>query len=162
MVNYSNGKIYKIASLNTNKIYIGGTTERLSVRMAKHRYSCKTYGSYTSKDVIKYGNAFIILIEKYPCTDRDELRAREQHWIDKFKNICVNHNAAYTGLSGPDYQHKYHQNEKWVNAKKEPKLCIYCDYHISSRHMARHYKSSNHKDAIKFAKKQFDEDDNTI
>ena len=39
MVDYSNGKIYKIWSVLGDDIYIGSTTEALSRRMAFHR-SC--------------------------------------------------------------------------------------------------------------------------
>eukprot|EP01080_Neovahlkampfia_damariscottae_P012895 gene12895-7314_t len=37
MVNYQNGKIYKIINLTNEKCYIGSTTQKLSVRMAEHR-----------------------------------------------------------------------------------------------------------------------------
>ena len=37
MKDYSNGKIYKIASKDTNKIYIGSTTGSLDCRMYRHQ-----------------------------------------------------------------------------------------------------------------------------
>ena len=41
MVNYQNGKIYKIISSCTDKINIGSTTVKLSVRLARHRKGIK-------------------------------------------------------------------------------------------------------------------------
>ena len=42
MVNYDNGKIYKIKSNQTNKIYVGSTTKTyLSQRMDQHRSAVK-------------------------------------------------------------------------------------------------------------------------
>ena len=40
---YQNGKIYKITDIGYNKCYIGSTTEGLSLRMACHRGSYKSF-----------------------------------------------------------------------------------------------------------------------
>ena len=45
MVNYANGKIYKIISDNDDRIYIGSTCEGLSRRMTHHRAESKKYQS---------------------------------------------------------------------------------------------------------------------
>ena len=90
MVNYQNGKIYKIESNLGNKIYIGSTTKQyLSQRMDKHRsnYRCWQVNKkrfLTSVNVFEaYGveNCNIILIEAFPCNSKDELLAREAHYI---------------------------------------------------------------------------------
>ena len=48
MVNYENGKIYKIESHCGNKIYIGSTTkEHLSQRMEKHRYDFRQWSKHS-------------------------------------------------------------------------------------------------------------------
>ena len=79
------GKIYKIISSQTEDIYIGSTNQHyLSSRLAKHRYDGQKCSSYL---ITKYKDCKIILIENYPCNDINELRAREQYWIDKLNPI---------------------------------------------------------------------------
>ena len=81
MVNYQNGKIYKIINENHKIIYIGSTAEyRLSTRYAKHK--------------LKAPNHKIILIENYACNNREELRKREQEVIEEHTNL-INENRAY-------------------------------------------------------------------
>eukprot|EP01080_Neovahlkampfia_damariscottae_P006186 gene6186-gene9641 len=67
MVNYQNGKVYKIINSINDKCYIGSTTQKLCVRMAKHRCDYNTGKSYTSKLLFEedYENCKIILIENY-------------------------------------------------------------------------------------------------
>lgn len=87
--NYSNAKVYKIVSPQTELIYIGSTVSKLSSRLSCHVISRKR-GLYCSvNEILKYGDYSIILIEKVKCDDVDELRARERHHIEQNKN-CVN------------------------------------------------------------------------
>jgi hypothetical protein len=102
MVNYANGKVYKIEAMNApeeEKVYVGSTTKQyLSQRMDFHRYDygkwlkgkcCKT----TSFELFeKYGvdNCKIILLETYPSASKDELLSREAHYIRTLN--CVNRN----------------------------------------------------------------------
>ena len=96
MRDYKKGKIYKLVSDQTDKIYIGSTCEPiLCRRLAKHRSDFKLYlkgkSHYvTSYELVKYNDCKILLLEKYPCESSDELLARESHWIKKFKSKCVN------------------------------------------------------------------------
>jgi len=100
MVNYDNGKIYKIVSENCDNIYIGSTAEsRLCRRLQKHLSNYRDYlkGNskryYKSYDIFNQGNYKIVLIENYPCKNKDELRMREQYWLDNIHNK-VNQNKA--------------------------------------------------------------------
>jgi hypothetical protein len=99
MVNYQNGKIYKIESHQGDKIYIGSTTKQyLSQRLVAHRkdYTYWLSGNKNAKKTTsfnifdEYGldNCFITLIESFPCDSRDELTAREAHYIKSMQ--CVN------------------------------------------------------------------------
>ena len=96
MITYKNGKIYKIISNQTDKIYIGSTAEKyLSNRLRGHRKDLNKWknGKYcyvSSFKLLKYPDHKIILIENYPCDDVYQLRTREQYWIDQYKDICVN------------------------------------------------------------------------
>ena len=97
MPNYKNSKIYCIRSYQTDKVYIGSTTYKyLCTRMAIHKNNYKNYlnGSrlYTSFKMIKYPDAYIELLEQYPCNSREELNRREGSYIRKIN--CVNKNIA--------------------------------------------------------------------
>jgi hypothetical protein len=93
MPNYQNGKIYKLVSFQTDKIYIGSTCQSLAVRKAGHKDSYKRYlngqgYSTTSFELIKHGDVDIILLENYSCDSKEELHKRERYYIEC--NDCVN------------------------------------------------------------------------
>jgi hypothetical protein len=95
--NYSQGLIYAIRSYLTSKIYIGSTTQELSKRMTHHRWNFKYWQTngdkyLTSFEIIKYGDAYIELLEMCPCVNRMELERREGELIRE--NDCVNKNIA--------------------------------------------------------------------
>jgi hypothetical protein len=94
MVNYQNGKIYKLVSFQTDKIYIGSTCEKLSVRKAKHVRNYKDfleskYHYTTSFELVKLGDVDIVLIEECPCENKEQLHKRERYYIESVNN-CVN------------------------------------------------------------------------
>ncbi len=121
---YQRGKIYKIVSDQTDKIYIGSTTLKyLCARMNQHRMDFKKKeqnkinGHYcSSSEILKFGDAKIILIETYPCNSKDELHAKEQYYIDLNKAICVNILKAYDkdthGKNKSDKDKIYYQRNK--------------------------------------------------
>ena len=94
MVNYQQGKIYKIVA--NGLTYIGSTCEpTLARRLAQHKGSYKSWlrgnkkTTYvTSFRVLYEDNPEITLIESYPCNCKDELIARERHYIESME--CVN------------------------------------------------------------------------
>ena len=92
MVNYQQGKIYKIISGDLT--YIGSTCEyTLAKRMTHHRGCYKQWlngmHSYTTSfELMGNEDAQIILLELYPCGSKDELHARERYHIEN--NECVN------------------------------------------------------------------------
>jgi predicted acetyltransferase len=97
---YLRTKMYKIICHSTDDIYVGSTYERkLQDRFKGHlrKYRGWSIGlySYTSSfDLFKRGYCAIELIEDYPCQTADERFTREQHWIEHYKDNCVNKNAA--------------------------------------------------------------------
>jgi hypothetical protein len=94
MVNYQNGKIYRIVCNVTDKVYIGSTTkERLSQRLTAHVSDYKKYlvdhkKKLTSYEVLQYDDYDIVLIENCPCDTKDELLKRERYFIETL--VCVN------------------------------------------------------------------------
>lgn len=109
MVNYQNGKIYKIISNQIDKVYIGSTTQPLCERLAGHRNNYKRYLAnkdpyMTSFELIKYDDAKIILLENYPCKNKEELCSKEQDWIDKTPNNVNGTNARSKNTKLVNYQ----------------------------------------------------------
>ena len=89
MTDFSKGKIYAIKSHQSDKIYIGSTVQKLHRRFKDHRNKQDS----TVKELFKLGDAFIELIEDYPCNSSEELHKKEQEHI--LKNNCINQNKAY-------------------------------------------------------------------
>ena len=110
MNKYQNGKIYKITSKQTDDVYIGSTCKPLNTRMTHH----KVFKEYVSSTrIIKYGDAIIELIEKYPCKTRDELLWRERYWIENTK--CVN---VYRPIITYDEKIKYKKDFRYKHKNK--------------------------------------------
>jgi len=92
-MDYKNGKIYSIRSYQTDKIYIGSTTQPLSKRLYHHKTHYKKYLNgkspfITSYDILQYEDAYIELLEEYPCENREQLCKREGELIRG--GNCVN------------------------------------------------------------------------
>ena len=91
MVDYKNGKIYKLICDNNDLVYIGSTSQKyLSSRLAQHN---ATKNRCCSKQLIEAGNMRIVLIENYPCESRDQLRMREEYHMSNMD--CINIQKAY-------------------------------------------------------------------
>jgi hypothetical protein len=94
MVNYNQGKIYKIVCNETGNQYIGSTVEpTLARRLTGHKRNYNAYlngkHNYVSSfEILKSNSYDIILIENFPCETKDELHARERFHIES--NKCVN------------------------------------------------------------------------
>lgn len=140
MVLYSNGKIYKIISNETNKIYIGSTCDKLCKRMADHRTKYKHDSAVSCKEILQYDDARIILVENYSCKNRDELNSREEHWIQEFKHICVNKRSAIS-----NYKYRQKNINYLQKYNKKQWLCPYCCKKMVLNHKKRHFNTDLHK-----------------
>lgn len=87
MVNYNNGKIYKLFCTlpDVDEFYVGGTCTSLYQRLKAHVGSAR--GNVAAKVYVfmrEHGiqNFQIELLEKCPCNTRKELNVREQNWVD--------------------------------------------------------------------------------
>jgi hypothetical protein len=128
MTNYQQGKIYKIISENTDKIYIGSTTKQyLSSRMAHHVCAYKKWlnGEFhklNSFDILEFGDCKIILIETFPCNTKAELEAREYHHIKENKELTTNTHMPTRTKKEYALEHKAETAEyqkKWKAENKE-------------------------------------------
>tara|TARA_R110000782_G_scaffold241853_1_gene328304 strand:- start:31 stop:579 length:549 start_codon:yes stop_codon:yes gene_type:complete len=127
MVNYNNGKIYKIECDTTGLIYVGSTTKQyLSQRLVQHR-NCFNYWKrdntkpyYTSFKVFENNNFTIVLLESANCNTIDELKARERFYIQSL--VCVNKCIPLQTLQEYNEVHKEHiteRNKEYYVANKE-------------------------------------------
>ena len=130
MVNYANGKVYKLVCTlpEVHDIYVGATAyPKLSLRMSSHRSEAKaTKWNFKLYRFIRehgIGNFEIELIENWPCTSKKELGVREQHWIDELKP-ALNTNC---GSNRKEVLRRY-------NNKPERKA-----------HMKRYYQKNKHR-----------------
>lgn len=123
MVSYSDGKIYKITSPQTDEVYVGSTAEkRLCVRMVHHRSQYRRYLEGKSNYVasfalLKYDGAVITLIESYPCKTKEELRARERYWYERIDNVVNRYRPISTTEEQRAIRRKSYYENKEVEAK---------------------------------------------
>ena len=169
MVNYQEGKIYKIVSYQTDKIYIGSTCKTLLCqRFAGHKNNYKKWlknnpkcHKITSFELLQYNDAQIILLENFPCENKNELHAREYQLIQDNLNIVVNHHKnqyinkkLYNQLPSvkeynKQYYKQYSKTDKYKQfVKKYNHVDIICEICCTKgrRHdFARHSKTKYHQ-----------------
>jgi ribosome-interacting GTPase 1 len=133
MVNYINGKVYMIEPtveiLDDGDIYIGSTCkENISQRRDTHRQAYRQkqnggkVGNTTSYALFdKYGivNCKITLLEVCLCNSRDQLIARESHYIRTMK--CVNKTV-------PD-----RTRDEWKDENREQYIIIRKEYRETNK-----------------------------
>jgi hypothetical protein len=125
MPNYANSKIYKLVSFNLPELpYYGSTVQTLCKRKGEHVSDFKKFGfnvgGCTSRIVIAAGDYEIIWVEDFPCERKDQLKARERHYVEN--HVCVNKNVPGRTKeewkqANPTYQKEYYKaNEAHVKA----------------------------------------------
>jgi len=158
MVNYSNGKIYKIESIaGEGEIYIGSTTKQyLCQRMDEHRRSYRRWKEGKTNKTMSFDifdnfgveNCQIILLENCPCESKDELTKREAHYIKSLK--CVNKNIANRNQKQyyEDNKEKLktyrEENKEKLKEYKQIKMTCECDAIIRKADKCKHERSKKH------------------
>jgi hypothetical protein len=132
MPDYQQGKIYCIRSHQTEQIYIGSTTQTLVRRLAKHK--CEPT---SSKLILQYQDAYIELIELFPCNSKEELNKKEGEHIRA--NNCVNKVVA-----GRTIIQYYQDNKEQLNEVGKK-------YYQENKEQVKEYRQKN-----KEKKKEYD------
>ena len=104
---FHNSKIYTIRSPQTDKYYIGSTTQILCKRLTNHktdydRYLKGIYHNIRSFKIIELGDAYIELLEEFKCENKEQLEKREGEIIREHKNNCVN--RTISGRTAQEYR----------------------------------------------------------
>ena len=122
MPSFENGKVYKIVCNITNEFYIGSTEEpTLARRLADHVYRCKRWKvgksrMITSYRIIDRNDYEILLMEKFPCDSRDELKARESFYQKQAKGVPLFVNKKIEGRTSAEYNVDNREKMKKYNA----------------------------------------------
>jgi hypothetical protein len=117
------GRIYKIVSSQTDKVYVGSTTNLLKYRLSEHKYDYKRFqngiGHYvTSYEIVKYEDAIIQLLEENEFENKKELHKRERYFIETIDNVVNKRIPART---------KKELNKKYNDTHKEESKKYYVD-----------------------------------
>jgi hypothetical protein len=134
MPDYKLGKIYAIRSHQTEQMYIGSTCETLCRRLIKHKSYIKQKRNCTSKIILEFPDAYIELIELFPCNSREELNKKEVEYIRL--NNCVNKNIPCRS------------SKEWVEEHKNT-----IEYKEKNRERSKKYYNEN-KDKPEFKLKE--------
>ena len=175
---YQQGKIYKLISSETDKIYIGSTCKKyLSQRLQDHKTDYKKwkknreYRKITSFDLLELGDIEIILIETYSCNSKDELIARERYWMEQNKEIIINKviRPIISKEENKERKKQYYEenkeekkelNKQYREANKEQikerkkekgsilKKCEICNCEIRTDYFTKHLKTILHKNNL--------------
>jgi len=94
-MDYKNGRIYRLVSPSALQ-YVGSTTQPLYKRKSVHKSKWKS-GTNLTKSTMLFedakangGDVEIFLLEEFPCQNKEQLYARERHWIETIEGGCVN------------------------------------------------------------------------
>ena len=170
---YSKGKIYAIVCNQTGKRYVGSTCKTyLSQRACAHKVAYKAWkegkrGYVASFEVLESGDFSVILLENYPCSSKEELVARERHYVGATE--CVN--LRIPGRSRHEHyvankdkisaykkewyktnqenernrsREHYRENKEKALAWAKEKVVCACGAEVSRRHTSTHCKSKKH------------------
>ena len=127
-IDYQKVLIYKLVcnDLSVKDLYIGHTTD-FTNRKRSHKshclnpndpkYNLKVYK--TIRDYEGWGNWSMIVIEKYPCNDDLEARARERHW---YEVLNASMNSLCPLISMEEKKTKYNNRSKNYYDQNKDKL----------------------------------------
>ena len=123
-MDYKNGKIYVIRNYINDKVYIGSTTQSLSKRFSLHKSDLhkRKYKIYNIMNELKFENFYIELVELFECKTREELTAREGHFIRLYDSVNNGYNTVLAGRTKKEWN-------KDNNEKIKEQKTIYRETH---------------------------------
>jgi len=144
MACYRNSVVYEIICNQTGERYVGSTKRPLKDRMTQHRREMR----YSSKQIIERGDYTENILETYPCKDKDELRKREQYWMDKLE--CINKHRAWRLNNRKEWKE---ENKEYVKEYHKQKYLNNRDHHLA---LGKIWTENNRDYKKKYHKKLYD------
>jgi hypothetical protein len=146
VLNYGNGKIYKLVSDQDNQFYVGSTIQKLCQRKTQHVCKSKNPNEmgrlvYEHFNQIGWQNVKIILVETYPCDSVEELVKRERYWYELLKPSL---NSRFPQMDKLEYAEKYRsENRELCNARtnrsqQKPVTCKPCSMTVKANAVFKH------------------------
>ena len=166
MPDFSKAKIYKLVSNKSSDVYVGSCLIELSKRLSSHK--CKSNKAVSKSMFINDAIITIVLIEDCPCENKNQMKARELHYITTLQ--CINKNKPFIsdiqiidGDSKKEWEKQYrlvhveeqkqyrleHQEEEKQYMKQYNK-----QYYIDNADHIKQY-NLDHVEEIKQYKKQY-------
>jgi len=154
MVNYENGKIYKLVNDQLNLTYYGSSCNELRKRLNAHKTKAKSK-KCTSYKLFESGEVKIYLVEKFSCNDKMELNQRERFYIEN--NECVNKNIPCRTPKeyyDDNREKRLKNNKKWNELNKEKRKQYKKEYNNENKEKAKEYYEDN-REKIKQQQKEY-------
>ena len=159
------GKVYKIYDNTNGNVYYGSTRQSLSKRIQAHRTKYKQHLDNPERHkgmsvfkILKNDNYSISLVEEFTCQNREQLHARERHFIENFE--CVNKHIPlrtkkeyyvdnFEKIAEYKKGHYKANREAILKFKGEKFICDVCGHTYTRVHKRRHEQSQRHMNAVK-------------
>ena len=172
-IDYSKSIIYKLVcnDLNVTDLYVGSTT-RFSHRKAAHKSGCTNPNSnhynYNVYQFIRangdWCNWSMIEVEKYPCTDGDQLRTRERYWYEQL-NGTLNKQVPNRSQKQWREQNKEHYKEyqkDHYEQNKERLKEYQKDHYEQNKEHKKDYYEQNKQTIREYKKDYYEQNKQTI
>ena len=161
MPDFSKAKIYKLVSNISSDVYVGSCLVELSKRFSVHKgpsNTCISKSMFINDAIIT-----IVLIENFPCLCKNEMKARELHYITTLE--CINKNKPYISdlLYGNEWKKQYRLDhleeykQYYINHAEDIKQYLK-QYQLDHVEDIKQYEKQyyiNHKEEIKQQQKQY-------
>ena len=165
-IDYSRTIIYKIVckDLSINNIYVGHTTDWIK-RKYQHKNACinENNKKHNRKvyEMIRENGGWnkweMVEIEKYPCNDSNEARAKEREWYETLNANMNTYNPLQTKEERKEYNYNLFKpkskeyRKKFYEKNKEKfkeKIKCVCGSEYRKTCKARHERSKKHIEFI--------------
>lgn len=144
---YADGKVYWMGVPGSGDGYVGSTIEpTLGRRKTNHKSKPASRKCAEYFASVGWDNAVMVLLEAYPCSSRDELRARERTWVERLRPTLNTISPYVTAEERTENTRRrlavWHaaNADRWAAmcAAREP--CGHCGKRIRRSNMTRHLK----------------------
>jgi hypothetical protein len=141
MPDYKKSKIYRIVCNITGDTYYGSTCQLLCNRKAQHkaRFKQDLASKCASYDIIERSDWSMLLVENYPCNNKEELLMRERHYIEN--NKCINKVRPIISVA----EHK-EKKKAYKEANKEEILAKQREYYHNNKEKNKEHRDKYRED----------------